>query len=192
MNQENKAVETINAVKISLQAQRRAIFTKNELQHIVIQNLPDVGENQRAIIKNLILEYLQKSEKLIEVLFKFPSRKETRYLLGNITDFELAQALKPNAYLAHRAAMFINGLTEEHPGMIHINAEQSKTHDRDPSSLTQEAIDKAFKNKVRISNEIAEANGVKVCITHGQKTNQLGVITKNGQAGEILRVTNLE
>jgi predicted transcriptional regulator of viral defense system len=153
---------------------------------------PDVGENQRALIKGRILEYLRKTDKLKEVIFEFPSRKETRYLFGGITNFELAQSLKPNAYLAHRAAMFLNGLSGNYPRTIHINVEQSQHHKRNTNSLTQAAIDRAFENKTRVSNEIAEANGIQVCITHGQKTDQLGVGTKKGPDGEILRVTNIE
>jgi len=162
------------------------------LQEIVIKNLPDVGVNQKALIKAQLLEYLWEREKLKEAAFEFPSRKETRYLFGNITNFELAQSLKPNAYLAHRAAMFLNNLCVDFPETIHINVEQSQQHKRNTNSLTQVAIDQAFKNKARVSNEIAEANGVRVCITHGQKTDQLGVETKKGPVGEALRVTSIE
>lgn len=192
MKKEHATEEAICALKTSLDNRRRGIFTKSDLQEIVIENLPDVGVNQRTLIKGQLLKYLWEREKLKEVVFEFPSRKETRYLFGNITNFELAQSLKPNAYLAHRAAMFLNNLCTDYLETIHINVEQSQQHKRNTNSLTQVAIDQAFKNKVRVSNEIAEANGIQVCITHGQKTDQLGVETKNGSVGEALRVANIE
>ncbi len=188
----NATEMAIGAIKTSLDKRRRAIFTKNDLQEIVIENLPDVGANQRTLIKGQLLNYLWEKNKLKEVVFNFPSRKETRYLFGNITNFELAQSLKPNAYLAHRAAMYLHNLCTDPPETIHINVEQSQQHKRNTKSLTQAGIDQAFKNKVRVSNAIAESNGVKVCITHGQKTDQLGVETKKGPIGEALRVTGVE
>jgi len=190
--QEDITRQTLRVVKKSLQSLRNAIFTKSDLQEIVLQNLPDVGPNQRALIRGEILEYLWETGKLKEATFDFPSRRETRYLLGKITNFQLAQALKPNAYLAHRAAMFLTGLCDEAPETIHINVEQSQHHKRNTNTLTQGGIDQAFRNKTRVSNEVAEANGIKVCITHGQRTDQLGVETKKGANGELLFVTNLE
>ena len=70
-------------------------------------------------------------------MFDFPSRKETRYLFGNITDFETDQSLKPNAYIVRRAAMFLNNLCANHPETIHINVEQSQQHKRNTDILTQ-------------------------------------------------------
>ncbi len=188
----DSAKEAIKLFQNNLKSRQNAILTKTDLQEIVIQNLPDVGLNQRTLIRAQILEYLWEKKMLKEVVFKFPSRNETRYLLGNITSFQLAQSLKPNAYLAHRAAIFINGLCDTSPETIHINVEQSQHHKRNTNTLTQSAIDQAFKNKARVSNEIAEANGIKVCITHGQRTDRLGVETQKGPSGELLIVTSLE
>ena len=192
MKKQGSTEEAMKAIQLNLDNRRRAIFTKNDLKEIVIQNLPDVGLNQRTLIQGQILKYLWEKEKLKEVKFEFPSRKETRYLFGDITNLELAQSLKPNAYLAHRAAMFIHGLCDEYPAMIYINVEQSQNHKRNTNTLTQSTIDQAFKNKARVSNEIAEANNMKVCITHGQKTDQLGVEARKGPSGELLRVTDIE
>ena len=182
----------VKTIQQALSSRSNGIFTKTDLKDIVIQNLPEIGVNQETIIRRQILEYLSEKGKLKEVIFKFPSRKETRYVLGNVSEFQLAQSLKPNAYLAHRAAMFINGLCDERPDTIYINVEQSQHHKRNTNTLSQGTIDQAFKNKVRVSNEIAEANGVKVCITHGQRTDQLGVETIKRSTGELLVITNLE
>lgn len=81
--------EAIRTLVTRLNHRRRAIFKKKDLEQIVIENLPDLGENQRAIIKGQLLSYLWERNKLREVEFEFPARKETRYLYGDITNFEL-------------------------------------------------------------------------------------------------------
>ncbi len=192
MKNSSKTKTVLRTIKSSLDKRRRAVFTKKDLQEIVIENLSNVSENQRAILKGTILQYLWDNEMLNEVVFEFPSRKEARYLFGNITKLELAQSLKPNAYLCHRAAMFVNGLCDDEPEIIYINVEQSQHHKRSSGSLTQFGFDQAFRNKPRVSNEIAEAYDTRVCITHGQRTDQLGVETKTGMVGESLRVTGIE
>jgi predicted transcriptional regulator of viral defense system len=192
MKEEQETKKAIKALKTNLRNQQSAIFKQRDLEEIVLEHVPDVGANQRALIKGQLLDYLWKNNKLREVAFKFPSRKETRYILGKVSPFELAQSLKPDAYLVYSAAMFVNGICKDVPETIHINVEQSQHHKRNKTSLTQDAIDRAFRNKARISNEVAEANGVRVCVTHGQKTDQLGVITKKGANKELLRVTDLE
>ncbi|MEP6847564.1 MAG: hypothetical protein ABI999_01820 [Acidobacteriota bacterium] len=64
-----ETAEVIRIVERNLDKRRRAIFTKSDLQEIAIQNLPDVGVNQRALIKGQILKYLWEKEKLKEVIF---------------------------------------------------------------------------------------------------------------------------
>jgi predicted transcriptional regulator of viral defense system len=192
MEKEKETKRTIKEVEKTLRSRRAAIFTKRDLQVIVIDKIREVGATQKELIRGQVLKYLWEHKKIKKIKFEFPYRPETRYLFGNITNLELAQSLKPNAYIAHRAAMFVNGLCDEYPTTIHINVEQTKNHQRNTKSLTQASIDNAFKNKVRVSNEIAEANGTQVCVTHGQKANLLGVVSKKGPQGEGLRVTSIE
>jgi len=47
----NATEDAVRAVNKAIDRRRRAIFTKNDLQEIVIENLPDVGANQRTLIK---------------------------------------------------------------------------------------------------------------------------------------------
>jgi predicted transcriptional regulator of viral defense system len=162
------------------------------MQQLIIGNTNVWRLNQRSFTTAKIINFLWEKEQLKEHLFEFPSRKEKRYTIGDITDFELAQSLKPNAYIVHQAAMYINKLAENKPNLIHINVEQPKHHQRNRDSVTQEAIDRAFKNKSRISNEVAESEGIRVCVTHGQKTDRLGVVKTKVPSGENLMVTNVE
>lgn len=177
----------------TLDKSRRDILTKTQMQQLVTGNAEEWNLNQRGVTTARVINFLWEKQQLKEYVFEFPSRKETRYTIGDITEFELAQSLKPNSYIVHKAAMYINNLTDKTPDIIHINVEQLKHHQRNRDSLTQESIDRAFqKSKSRISNEIAESNGIRVCVTHGQRTDGLGVIKRKGPNGEIIRVTNIE
>lgn len=165
------------------------IFTRSDIEQIFSENRESWGLNKKTSVKSFI--ELMSATGLKEAKFDFPSRRETRYILGEVSSFELAQSLKPNAYLTHLGAMNLHELTNTPPDLIYLNQEQSKQHQRS-HTLTQDGIDKAFKNKPRLSNEIAKYGDLKVCIVHGQKTGGLGVINIEGENGEQLRVTNIE
>ena len=88
--------------------------------------------------------------------------------------------------------MYLNNLISEPPETIYINVEQPKHHIRNKADLTQAGIDRAFQNKSRISNEIAECNEIKVCVVHGQRTDHLGVMEIKGPNNEKMQVTDVE
>lgn len=171
-------------------ATENRIFTRSMLEKIFFENRESWGLNKKISVK-FFIEVLENSGKLKEASFKFKSRKETRYILGDVSPFELALSLKPTAYLTHRGAMYIHDLIDEAPDVLYINIEQTKEHPRN-SHLTQEGIDRAFRNKPRISNETAKWQGLNVCVLHGQKTGGLGVINISGENNEKIAVTDLE
>ncbi|HEX8163585.1 MAG TPA: hypothetical protein VF538_17070 [Pyrinomonadaceae bacterium] len=184
-----KLQESLPKIKDDLYAYEVKIFTRTDIEQIFSENRESWGLNKKTSVKSFI-DFMG-AEGLEEVRFNFPTRKETRYLWGDVSAFELAQSLKPNAYLTHRGAMCIHGLTAGPPDLIYLNQEQPKPHQRS-NTLTQEGIDRAFKNKPRLSNEVAEHGGLTVCVVHGQKTGGLGVTDVEGEKGEVLRVTNVE
>jgi len=193
MSETNKSLEkAFPKIRKSIDRSRQEIFTRSQLEELIGVNRDDWNLSKRGISTGRVIEYLWGKGQLKEYKFEFPSRKETRYTLGDISAFDLAQSLKPNAYLAHRAAIFLNNLIVVPPATIYINVEQSKHHTRNRGDLTQAGIDRAFKNKSRVSNEIAECNGVKVCVVHGQRTDRLGVIEIKGPNNERLQVTDAE
>jgi predicted transcriptional regulator of viral defense system len=177
------------AVLAHLKKSQTGIFTYSNLDLIFSEHSVAITFDGRLPTRSYLKSLIERN-KLKEYKFPFPSRKETRYTIGNVTAFALAQSLKPEAYLTHRSTMYIHGLIDEFPETIYINVEQAKAHQRD-RGITQEGITRAFKGNVRVSNEIAESDGVKVCVLHGQRTNQLGVIERKFE-GDILRVTNVE
>jgi hypothetical protein len=184
-----KMQEALPQIEDDLSASEVKIFTRTDVEQIFSENRESWGLNKKTSVKSFI-DFMT-SEGLREVRFNFPSRKETRYLWGDVSAFELAQSLKPNAYLTHRGAMGIHGLTAGPPDVIYLNQEQPKPHQRS-NTLTQEGIDRAFRNKPRLSNEVAEHGGLTVCVVHGQRTGGLGVIEVEGENGERIRVTNVE
>jgi predicted transcriptional regulator of viral defense system len=169
---------------------QRKIFTRSQIEQLLSENIETWGLNKKTSAKNF-LEFLNSQGKLREAVFDFPSRKETRYIWGEVTHFELAGSLKPNSYLTHRGAMYIHGLIDTFPETIYLNVEQPKDHERN-SILDQSGIERAFSNKQRVSNEIAIYDGIQVCIVHGQKTGGLGVIDMLWKSESQLRVTSLE
>jgi hypothetical protein len=184
-----KLEKALPSIRSALTAYGVRIFTRTDIEQIFAELREEWELNKRTSVKAFI-DFMS-SEGLREVKFNFPSRKETRYLWGDVSAFELAQSLKPNAYLTHRGAMFIHGLADGTPDIIYLNQEQPKTHQRN-YALTQEGIDRAFKNNPRLSNEVAEHDGLRVCVVHGQKTGGLGAVEVEGEQGEKIRVTGVE
>lgn len=166
------------------------IFTRTTIDQIFAENRDQWGLNKKTSVKTFI-EFLIEADALQEARFDFPVRKEVRYVRGDVSIFQLAQTLKPDAYLTHYGAMYLHGLTAQFPETIYINQEQPKQHERS-GELAQENIDRAFRGRPRVSNEIAEYEGTNVCVLHGQRTGGLGVIEMEGEDGELFRVTDVE
>lgn len=176
------------AVLADLKKRKPGIFNFSALDEIFIKHSVAITFDGRLPTRSYIKSLVER-KKLKEYPFKFPSRKETRYVIGKVSPLAVAQSLKPDAYLTHRSAMFVHGLVDDFPVPVYINVEQSMSHQRD-RSLTQEGITRAFKGKVRISNEIAENDGMKVCVLHGQRTEQFAVVETKFE-GDTLRITNV-
>jgi predicted transcriptional regulator of viral defense system len=100
--------------------------------------------------------------------------------------------------LSHFTAVQLNGLTEQLPKTVYLNHEQALASNS-TGSLTQKAIDAAFKRRVRTSRNIAETDDFRVCILAGKNTGNLGVVEEQrpdlagaGARPAKVRVTNVE
>ncbi|MCA1568539.1 MAG: hypothetical protein LC803_23395 [Acidobacteria bacterium] len=111
-----------------------SIYTRSAIEEILAANKETWRLNKKMPVKTFI-EHLVGSGKMTAAEFKFPTQKKVRYLWGDTSPFELAQSLKPNAYLTHRSAMYLHGLTEEFPETIYINQEQALRHQRNNELL---------------------------------------------------------
>jgi len=169
---EHKVYKRSNLVEILLDLKSRQLIPSS-------RNLP------------AFIIFLTKKTKLKIVTLSFPHRKETRYIWGNISEYELALSLRPGSYLSHQTAAHINGLTEKYPKNIYVNQEQPLKR-TSPGDLTQDRIDVAFKNQPRISKMKAEYDNQTIWLISGMYTGQYGVVDVKGEKNEILRATNPE
>lgn len=115
----------------------------------------------------------------------------TRYVWGPVSMYAVAMSLRPGAYLSHASAVFIHGLTTQIPKTVYVNKEQSpKPAPTGP--LTQDGIDRAFRNAQRSSHYVFGYEGYRVVLLSGKSTNRLEVSQVKGPSGELLDVTKLE
>ena len=164
------------------------VFRQQDLNRLRVKLFPPQEPDQNIPISTFI-GFLITNKVLTKEKLEFPSRTETRYLLGNASDYELTLTLKPESYLTHHTAAFLNGLTEQEPTHIYLNCEQPRRGGS--GELTQEAIDRAFQNHVRISNNRASYHDNTIVQLNGMYTGQYGVVDLMGPNGEKLRVTDI-
>jgi predicted transcriptional regulator of viral defense system len=118
-------------------------------------------------------------------------RSEERYAWGEPSPFEIALSLRPGSYLCHGTAAYLNGLLEAPPSTVHLSKEQSPKRQR--GSLTQQALDRAFRCRPRQSAMVyTDQSGVRCVVVAGKNTRNFGVVVRKGPVGERLRVTRLE
>jgi len=118
-------------------------------------------------------------------------RERTRYGWRSPSVFDVAQSLQKRAYLSHRSAAFLNGLTDEPGPEIYVNIEQSPKPQPE-GRLLQESIDRAFKNKQRQSQFNYIFQNTRITVLNGKNTARLGVTTIVGPSGGSVDVTSLE
>jgi predicted transcriptional regulator of viral defense system len=173
----------------AIEAESRKIWTAEQVNQLMRENAQfwRLAKNQSLIG---FIEFLLRDTKLKEATLTFPQKKITRYLWGEASIFELSLSLYPNVYLSHYSAVYLHGLTEQIPKTVYVNKEQP--YQSQGTDLQQERIDFAFSRNVRVSHEIAEHRGYRICILHGAKTDNLGVIEIPGPDGEMLKVTDIE
>jgi len=139
----------------------------------------------RAILLGLV-----RHGALDRIQLPFPHRAYTRYTFGRASAFELLQSLDQNAYFTHYTAMQLHGFTEQIPKAIYLNVEQFATGG---GLLSQEGIDRAFKGKPRITNNVIEHEGRRVFKLNGMNTGKLGVTTMTLDESPLpFAVTNIE
>lgn len=137
------------------------------------------------------IKYLIENSKLRKVQVRLPHRPETLYVWGRVSAFCMASSLKTNGYLSHYTAMQVHELTDQSPEVIYVNHEQ-RPQPRPVGPLTQEAVDRAFRNKQRVSKNTAAMGRRKVCVVNGKNTGRYGVEEVEDRDGHPVQVTTLE
>lgn len=137
------------------------------------------------------IELMLAETNLRKIVLEFPHRKEIRFIWGETTFLKFLTSLFPNSYFSHFSAMKLKGLTEQIPETDYINIEQKEKKTKN-QALSQDSIDKAFQNKVRVSSNIAQYEGKRICILNGKNTKQLGVEECFVNNTEEIKVTDIE
>lgn len=168
----------------------KTVYSNRELAVTLAQNRDFWRLTQRTTVDQFIEFLLGKGGlRLIELKSQFGNI--VRFAWGEPSRFEIGISIRPRPYLSHGTAVFLHGLNEQLPTTIHVNQEQSPKP-RPTSSLTQEALSRAFSNEQRRSKYIYRYKDWQYQIISGKDTGHLEVGKLKGPAGEDLPVTNLE
>lgn len=166
------------------------IFSPRELRQIVADTR-STWEVPEKVTVDRIIDHAVQHELLSRVTFAFPSRKDTRYLCGNVSRYAIVQSLRPNSFFSHYTAMYLHELTEQIPKTYYLNVEQSPPPFRQ-RTITQAALDMAFHRSPRVSKSIANYGDERVCLLNSMGVGQVGIIDMTAPDGTEIRVTNLE
>ena len=177
------------------------IFTKTDLTHLLGAARHSLGI-PHALTGDHLIEVLQ-SLGILEVrLLKHDPPASTgkrrehyapfiRYTSRRADGYQLGLSLRANSYISHASALWLHGLLDQQPTSIYLNKEQAaKT--RPHGSLTQHAIDVAFKNPARESKYVFSTKGQRFVLINGKNTNRAGVITFTLPNGVVLPITTVE
>lgn len=166
------------------------VFGPSEIAKILHAQRDHWRLTQTLTVEDFVA-YLLGNTDLASVIFRFKSRKVTRYTWGTVALYEVVLSLKPGGYLTHFSAAHIHGLTDQIPKTVYLNAEQTPKP-QSAGGLAQERIDAAFKRAPRTSNNVAVYEDRRICLLSGKNTGELGVDNVEGSEGETLRVTGIE
>lgn len=143
---------------------------------------------------DVFIKFLMKSGELKRHAFEFPNRPETLYVWGDVPLLEVLQHLKAKSYFSHYTAMRLHGLTEQVPKTVYISHERSEMSATNASELDQAAIDEAFRQPARVSNNAVDFGDQRIVLINSAFTNMEGVIPHPAGQGstELVPVTNIE
>ena len=113
-----------------------------------------------------------------------------RYSANEPSVLRVALSLRVGAYLSHATAMSLHGLIARPSGTVYVNKEQ--TPKPRPGSITQTALDTAFRRPPRVSRDAYRYRKAKFLLLSGKQTGRLGVIEIPDAAGGRISVTGLE
>jgi hypothetical protein len=170
---------------------RKRVFWHSDLADIFVRyrrawNMP------RAMTSAAFIEWLLGHTKIRALKLSsgdYPAI--IRYTWGNnVSPFLIALSTRRQSYFSHASAMWTHGLG----GSCHelyVNHEQGEKPPND-GLLTQEGIDRAFRNQPRHTKLIYDLEGTRIAILNGKYTNRLGVEEARTPTGDIVDVTCLE
>ena len=182
-----------------IQSLQQRTFTQRDLGNFLNREREHLGI-PKSIGVNKFIDILSEEGKLssIELVREVRTRAGvklrpgvTRFAWGEPSVYDIALSLRSGSYLSHGTAVLLHGLTDRMPKTLYTNKEQSPKP-RSRRSLSQAAIDRAFKAAQRASNYIFTWEGYRFVLLSGKHTGRLEVSQIEGEAGEILDITTIE
>lgn len=183
----------LDAARPSIQAalrDRGRVLRQRDLDAIFAANRGRWRLAQRIGARSF-LNYLIECGDVRRHRLALPHRPESLYTIEDVPVSVLALAAKPRSYLTHASAMGLLELTEQVSKTIYINVEQ-RPQVSFPDSLTQESIDRAFRNQQRRTTNFTEHDGFRLMYINGRHTGGLGVVSRRLDSGDDVRVTDLD
>lgn len=119
--------------------------------------------------------FLVEKRILRDVLITLPKKKLTKYLFGEVSDFEIALSIKKDSYLSHYSAVFLHQLTESVPKTIYTNVEQKMKGAGGGTKLEQRNVDLAFSRPMRQTNQVARMGDLNIVLLNGKNVERIGV-----------------
>ncbi len=179
---------------------RHSVLRRKKVNQLITENvqswqIDEPPQEDSAILvespsQTDVLNALVKDTELESIRLAFPYRTVFRFSWGKAPTYQILQSLDDNGYFSHYTAIQMHGLTDQLPKTVYFNVEQPATGGG--GALSQEAIDRAFRGKCRVSNNVIDFRDLTVRKLNGQNTGQLGVIEFEQDEGFSIRLTNIE
>ena len=186
----NRTDRVIHLTTQILATSGRRLFSPSDLAEILNQVRLNPGFSKGPGLRSFVDLLLEtKTLQKVHLTSTYPLRT-TRYAFAPFSAFELAVSLRPNSYLSHATAAFLNGLSDTESEFVYANQEQSAKSHSGP--LTQAALNRAFATSQRQSAFIVTHEQTKIMLLSGKNTRQLGVVEIAGKQGELIRVTDID
>ncbi len=185
-------------IKITFEESGPRIWSRAELLQFISENRgfweidkePQDESDSLSKTPTQIVRWLVKETPLQSIQLGFPYRAVTRYLWKDASTYDIIQSVDARGYFSHYTAMQVHGLTDQIPKSIYFNVEQPATGGG--GSLSQGGIDRAFKGKCRITNNVIKFRDWTIHKINGQNTGRLGVTSTEMHDGSAIEVTNIE
>ena len=165
------------------------IFWPSDLSNLVSEHRQEWGEPDLNVQQ--LVRFLLKEGLLLRAEFRSPRYASiVRYLRGKPSPYEMALSLRRDSFLCHRTALILHGLEQATVGTMYVNQEQRPKPA--PEGITQEGINRAFKNPQRQSKYIFRYGASQFVLISGKNTGRAGVILMNAPDGAGVNTTDLE
>ena len=179
-------------IAAALDAEGHRVFSTQDLVKLFGHHREDWWILSNVTSKTFI-EYLQRELKLRKIVLEGPThaQKFLRYIWREASPIEVAGSIRAGAYVCHSTAVFLHGLTDQLPGRLYVNYEQSEKP-KPSGELAQAGLDRAFRGKQRESTFAFEYEEHSILLLSGKNTKNLEVQTLQLPNGGSVKVTSLE